>query len=82
MNKNNKKEIRKFAEQLVPIYELFNWRWNDKPESPTVNEIEKEILSLMDMGSGTSSGGLSVYKNECNQWEISWILEKIIYLSN
>ena len=78
--------IKKFAEKLELVYELFNWRWSDLPRTPTAKEIEETIWELIEGVSKKkvechSTGGLSVCKEENGSFEISWVLEKTIYLN-
>lgn len=80
------KQVREFAEELAPLYNLFNWHWKDKPNTPTAHDIEKNILDLMNGFNKpdyhqASSGGITVCKSDLNDVEITWSLDKTIYLT-
>ncbi len=75
-------EVRAFAEKIAPFYELFNWKWYDG--LPTPERIERSILDLLHNIdgniTGSQTGGLVVEKDEEGTIQISWRLEKAIWL--
>ena len=60
-----KQQAHVFAEKVLPLYRLLDWRWHDESAPPTAPAIEKCILELIKSIEGRDgscrSGGLSVW---------------------
>ena len=84
------REVKEFAKRLAVLYELFNWRWSDE-DIPDEKRIEKMIYYLIKRvvsirkEDGTSecsvgTGGITVHIDDVDNLDITWSLEKNIYI--
>ena len=84
---------KKFAEKVKPIYDLLDWTWFDNKTPPSIEEIEKTLISLtndMHLEKGTSNVGTGgVYAhyevpnefNSCEEFGFRFILTAEVIVS-
>lgn len=83
-----KEKIRKFAEDVHPIYVLLKWEWH-YTGVPTVEQIEETLTRLIqdsvkDNNSGWQTGGLYVQKDVEieNEWSFGMEIYGKHFFSN
>ena len=84
LNRDSRRKIKKFAKELVPLYELFNWKWiGNLDRTPNAEEIEQTIIELVNSlfeeedTYYVATGGLEVSRDEKNHITIKWAIKKI-----